>query len=161
MNSSARSPKPLASSKVYCDWPTLYGNPRKPRRIFEITVNVYRTLDDMRRRRNQWRSKGNRPIAFWCIPEWHLKVSKSGKLQRTPYIGEINLAASRCNSEIVAHECFHAVMALARRLQKNPACAASKDDRNREEMFARAFSQLFEGAHGLLVKARRKQCARR
>jgi hypothetical protein len=122
-----------------------------------VRVNVWGSLGDLRAsRRERFFGVSNTAVAYWCVPEEVFRFDKKGRKIRGPFLGEVNFCLEESNSGTVSHECFHAVMCLARRLKVNPARAARKEDRQMEEFFAEAHTELMGQCDRLLEEVRAK-----
>ena len=126
----------------------------------EVRVNVWGTLGDLRASRvERFHGTSDTAIAYWCVPEDRFKIDSKGRMRRGPFLGELNFCLGQSDAGIVAHECFHAVMSLARRMGVNPARAAGKKDRWMEEFFAEAHTELMDQCERVIEKAgRAKRC---
>lgn len=122
-----------------------------------VRVNVWGSLVDLRAsRRERFFGVSNTAVAYWCVPEEVFRFDKKGRTIRGPFLGEVNFCLEASDAGTVAHECFHAVMCLARRLKVNPARAARKEDRQLEEFFAEAHTELMNQCDRLLEEVRAK-----
>lgn len=123
-----------------------------------VRVNVWGSLGDLRAsRRERFRGVSDTAVAYWCVPEQVFRFDKKGRKIRGPFLGELNVCLENSDAGTVAHECFHAVMCLARRMKVNPACAARKEDRWMEEFFAEAHTELMTQCDRLLQEVMAKK----
>jgi hypothetical protein len=117
-------PKPVATFRVYPDWPSR----------LHYRVRVFRTVAEMLAYVR--RGRDPRQIGRFCkglVRTW-TRISFKGRRSWTaPEMGEIVLAKNWLGSELLSHESTHAALGWARRRKLNLQAEGRGRDVSREE----------------------------
>ncbi|MCI0393298.1 MAG: hypothetical protein MOB07_31600 [Acidobacteria bacterium] len=103
-----KEPEPVASFSLSI---RDYANGRKGKRRDIVNINVWRTLQDMRRWGKEYRFVGSLGHAHAFCHSYD-RFKPNGR--RAPDFVEVNFCVKKLGSGVIAHEMFHAALAWAR-----------------------------------------------